>query len=255
MKSRNPALILSLLSMFLLLSPGVSAQSLSQAAPFTITVTGEGTAAVPAEEALVIITLGTDGNAFYDPATGIPIEATATPELNATPVIDAMVAYGVPVNDIAIEETPFSGEWGSGTMPMPIMIVATIPQPTVENLTGLLAVVREAAASESLYINQFGVMYSIADCRPLRQQARANAVVNARMEADDQAAALDTTIGDVVSSRDSMSTSSGSYLTNSCSTFMPMKPYTPLYMASPFDPRLPAEVSITLAVEVSFEIP
>lgn len=255
MKHTRPSLIIAILSLLLLLAPGISAQTMGSAIPGAITVSGEGSASAPAEEAMVVITLGTDGSMFYDPVTGMPKDDVDAMEIDATPIVDAMVAHGIPADAIEIADTPFTGEWGSGNMPMPVMILVTIPQPTVEELASLLEVVREAATAEGVFLNQFGVMYSVADCRPLRQEARANAVADARMEADDQAAVLDTTVGAVVASKDVMPISMGAFQPNSCSTGYPMKPYDSMYMTAGFDPRLPAEVSVTVALEVSYQLP
>ena len=256
MKRRISGFLIACVGLLMVLAPAVSAQQIGSAVPGSITVVGEGTASMPAEQAQVVITIGTDGNAFYDPATGMPIEGAEYTAIDATPIVDAMVAYGVPVNDISVEETQFTGEWGSGMPPVPVMIIATSPDPTPEGLAGLLEAVREAAKAEDLFVNQFSVMYAIADCRPLRQQARTNAVANAALEAEDQAAALNSTVGEVVASRDVTPVSIMGYQPNSCSIGTPMmKPYDTMYMAAPFDPRVPAEVSITLAVEVSYALP
>ena len=221
MKRRISGFLIACVGLLMVLAPAVSAQQIGSAVPGSITVVGEGTASMPAEQAQVVITIGTDGNAFYDPATGMPIEGAEYTAIDATP-----------------------------------MIVATIPDPTTEGLAGLLEAVREAAKAEDLFVNQFSVMYAIADCRPLRQQARTNAVANAALEAEDQAAALNSTVGEVVASRDVTPVSIMGYQPNSCSIGTPMmKPYDTMYMAAPFDPRVPAEVSITLAVEVSYALP
>jgi uncharacterized protein YggE len=255
-KTRRPVFIVALLSLLLILMPAISAaQTPVSATPGTITVTGEGTASVPAEQALVVITLGTDGSMIYDPATGMPNPDATPTTVNHTAVIDAMVAHGIPADAIEVSQTPFMGDWGPVPMPQPVMLVVTIPDPTVEGLTDLLTVVRDAASAEGIFVNQFGVMYSVADCRPVRQEARANAVADARMEAEDQATAMETSVGDAVASKDTMPMVMGAYQPNSCTTGFTVKPVDTLYMAAGFDPRLPAEVTVTLAVEVTFEIP
>lgn len=256
MNMRKPGLIVALLSLLLTIMPAVShGQTPVSTAPGTITVAGEGTASVPAEEALVVITLGTDGSMMYDPATGMPNPEATPTVINHTSVVDAMVAHGIPADAIQVSQTPFMGEWGPGSVPQPVLILVTIPDPTVEGLSELLEVVRTAASAEGVFVNQFGVMYSVADCRTVRQQARANAVADARMEAEDQAAALNTSVGDAVGSKDVVPMVMGAYAPNSCTTGVAMKPYDAMYMTAGFDPRMPAEVSVTIAVEVSFTMP
>lgn len=255
MKTRNPALSL-VLAIVLALLPTLSlAQTPVTTIPGTITVSGMGTASVPAEEASVIITLGTDGSGFYDPKTGMPVPDATAVALDSTGVVDAIVAFGVPADAITVSNPPFMGEWGPGTTPPTVMIAITIPNPTVEGLADLLDVVRQAASADGVYVNQFGVLYSVADCRVVRQQARADAVANARMEAEDQAAALNTTVGDVVASKDTVPMIMGSYQPNSCTGYPEITPYDAMYMSPGFDPRLPAEVKVTLSVEVTFSMP
>ena len=256
MKPRQPVLVIALFSLLLTLMPAISsAQTPVSATTGTITVTGEGTASVPAEQAVVVITLGSDGSIMYDPATGMPNPDATPTAINHTAVIDAMVAHGIPADAIEVSQTPFMGDWGPAPMPQPVMLVVTIPDPTIEGLTDLLAVVREAASSEGIFVNQFGVMYSVADCRPVRQQARMNAMEDARKDAEDQAAAMNASVGDAVSSKDTMPVTMGVYQPNSCNTGFTAKAVDTMYMAGGFDPRLPAEVTVTLAVEVTFQIP
>ncbi len=256
MKTRRPVFVVALLSLMLTLMPALSAAQTPVApATGTITVTGEGSASVPAEQAMVVITLGTDGSMMYDPATGMPNPEATPTAINHTAVVDAMVAHGVPSDAIEVSQTPFTGDWGPAPMPQPVMLVVTIQDPTVEGLSDLLSVVREAASNEGIFVNQFGVMYSVEDCRPVRQQARANAVADARAEAEDQAAAMEMSVGDAIASKDTMPMSMGVYQPNSCTTGFTMKPVDTMYMAAGFDPRLPAEVTVTVAVDVTFQIP
>ncbi len=253
-KTRISGFLFAFLAIVMMVAPAAAQQSGGTIAG-AITVSGEASASAPAEEALVVISLGTDGSMFYDPMTGMPNPDATAAAVDSQPVVDAMVAYGIPADAIEISQTPFTGEWGPAPMPQPVLILATIQNPTVDGLAGLLSVVREAASAEGVFVNQFGVMYSVADCRPLRQEARANAVADARVEAEDQAAALNTTVGAVVASKDVMPMMMGAYQPNSCNTTVTVKPYDAMYMTAGFDPRLPAEVTVTVAVEVSYALP
>lgn len=257
MRNYKTGVLVSILALLTLLVPSASAQ-ITPITPGTITVFGEGSVSVPAEEAMIVITIGADANIYYeDPATmqDDPIEpATSTP-VDAGNVIDAIVAFGIPETDVTSVDAPFMGEWGSGMGPEPSTILVTMAQPTVEGLSELLDIVQTTAHADGLYVNQFGVLYSVSDCRPLRQAARTAAFENARMEAEDQAAAMNTPLGDVVASRDTLPMNSGYYHASSCNSSTTAIPYSIMYMASQFDPGLPAEVTVWVAVEVSFEIP
>lgn len=258
MTIHKPGLVFSLLLALLMVVPSASAQ-VSTVVPGTITVFGEGSASVPAEEATIVITIGPDGGMYIyeDPATMQDGMMTAVPAetVDTSAVVAAIVALGIPEDDVAPLQVPFTGEWGTAMGAQPASILVTVSQPSVENLVGLLEAVQEAARAEGLFVNQFGVVYSVADCRFVRQQARADAVANARIEAEDQAAALEITLGDAVASRDTYPMGTGYYQMNSCTTPTAGAPSNMIYMAGQFDPTMPAEVTVTISLEVTFEIP
>lgn len=249
MITRKPASLIALFSMLLMFAPAASAQT-SAIVPGAITVVGEGQASAPAESADIAITIGADSNVYVEPMDIESTNSIVPDGVDVSSIVDALIAYGVPVNDITVLDPIFGGEWGSGMTAQPVTILVTTMNPTVEGLSELLDVVRDAAHAEGLFVNQFGVMYGIADCRPLRQQARANAVAHARSEAEDQAAALDSSLGNVVASRDTFPMMMAFSTSNNCNTTGDVK-----MSAHQFDPALPAEVTVSIAVEVSFEIP
>lgn len=255
MIKRRTSIFVSFFSALLLLIPTVSAQT-STIIPGAITVLGEGTASVPAETATVVITIGGDSSGYYyEEIPSVEPVTPATEPVDVQPIYDAIVAFGVPVNDIETIESPFQGEWGQGMPPTPTTIVVSITQPTTDGLSELLQVVRTSASEHTLYVNQFGVIYEVADCRAVFREARADAFANAQMAAEDQAAAMNTTVGDPIASQDTYPMTMGAYQSNSCSPSGMMTPYDALYMAGQFNPSLPAEVTVWVAVQVSFEIP
>lgn len=257
MTRNRTGMLASILMALLLLAPTASAQT-PPLTPGTITVLGEGTASAPAEEASVVITIGADSNIYYeDPMTmqDSPSQPTATTAVNVDNVVDAIVNFGISVNDVTLIEAPFMGEWGSGMGEEPATILVTVMQPTVEQLSELLEVVRSAAHDDGLFVNQYGVLYSVADCRSLRQEARAEAFDNARAEAEDQAAVMNTTLGDAVASRDTYPINVSYFQTNSCNTSTTAAPQSMMYTVAQFDPSMPAEVTVWVAIDVSFDIP
>lgn len=254
---RKTGMFMAVFSALMLLAPAASAQ-ISPIIPGTITVTGEASASVPAEEATIVITIGADSAYYYeDPMTMQvePLDTSAGDSVDVSNIIDAIIQFGIPVNDVTQIETPFMGEWGSDMGMQPASILVTVMQPSVDGLSSLLEVVRSAAHADGYFVNQFGVLYSVEDCRAVRQEARANAFENARQEAEDQAVVMDTTIGEVLASRDTLPMSAGYFQTNSCNTAVAAVPYSMTYMAGQFDPGVPPEVTVWVSVEVSFEIP
>lgn len=259
MFNKKPALLLSIFSLLLLLAPSVGAQT-STILPGTVTVTGEGQASAPADSASVIIVIGPDSNFYVDPMA-VDGDGSITPMpvsldvVDATAVINAIVASGVPAENVQKVEPIFQGDWGSGMPAQPTSIIVTIAQPTIEQLSALLELTRTTAASEGLFVNQFSVLYSVNDCRALNQAARVDAVADARMNAEDQAAAMEITLGDIVASRDTLAMNMGYYEQNSCNSPSDSTSIAVKMGAPQFDPTRPAEVTVYVAVEVSFEIP
>src|SRR5688572_13180728 len=60
MKRRISGFLIACVGLLMVLAPAVSAQQIGSAVPGSITVVGEGTARMPAEQAQVVITIGTD---------------------------------------------------------------------------------------------------------------------------------------------------------------------------------------------------
>lgn len=227
----------------------------SSITPGAITVFGEGSASVPAETAEVVITIGPDSGYYEEPTLIEPAVTSVPGSVDVSAIVDAIVEHGIPVEDISVVDPVFMGEWGAGMMEQPTTILVTVMNPTVEGLQDLLDLARTSAHSHSLYVNHFGVVYGVDDCRALRQQARVNAVDHARSEAEDQAAALNVTLGDVSASRDTFSMNPVYTPFNHCTVMPAMQPLPLTYMAAQFDPGLPAEVVVNVAVEVSFDLP
>lgn len=260
MSRNNTGILAAVLSALILLAPAVSAQiaPVTAITPGTITVLGEGSVSAPAEEATIVITIGSDSNLYYEEnltTEDAPTESATAQTVDASSVMDAIIEFGIPVNDVTLVDAPFMGEWGSGMGPQPSTILVTVVEPTVEGISDLLDIVQTAAHTDGLYVNQFGVLYSVSDCRVLRQDARAAAFENARAEGEDQAAVMNTALGDVVASRDTIPMNGGYFHANNCTMAATAVPYSVMYMAGQFDPGLPAEVTVWVAVEVSFEIP
>lgn len=243
--------------MLLLTTPIVSAQTTAPESG-TITVTTTGTATAPAESALVVITIGPDTSYLPMPVddTSTTSEATAiapmTEVIDPTPIIEILVAAGVPAESIEVVEQPFSGEWGAPYGPLPISLIITVDQPDVAHLSDMLRLSRDTARANGWFINQFGVLYQVKDCRPLMQQARANAMTNATAAAEDQALAMGLTLGAPVASRDnSMYGTMGMPMAACADQPIPYQT-SRVYLASIFDPTMPTEVTATVTVDVTF---
>lgn len=260
--SLSPVLAL-VLGILFISAPVASAQAVTSSLP-GITVTGVGTAFAPAETATVVISLGSDPYMYADgPAMGQTPAQSSIPIVTADdiaqPIIDVLVAAGLPANEIEVISNPYAGGYGPYGAPLNVMISFELTNPTVDDITALLDPALEAAASARLFINMTSVVYGIADCTTLQQQARDNAVADARDIAGLQATALSVTLGDVVASRDNpYALSGGPYYgvipVNSCTLGAPDPKMVSMYGGPAFDPMMPAEVVIQTSIEVTFEI-
>jgi uncharacterized protein YggE len=104
-----------------------------------------------------------------------------------------------------------------------------------------------------------GVIYGVADCATLEREARVAAIADGREQAASHAEILEVSLGDVIASRDDLysaiyGTSGGYAPINSCTSQAVGPSISSLYSATPFDPGLPAEVTVVVNVELTFEI-
>jgi len=231
-----------------------------------ITAAGDGSASAPAETAIVLISIGSDpymygGGAMDQPASSPsgPSVPIVTAEDIAAPIVDALVAAGVPAEDIEIISNPYAGGYGPYGGPQTVSVLFEIADPTVEGIIALLDPAIAAAASTRLYVNFTSAVYTVADCTPLLRESRAAAIEDARERAGLQAELLGVTLGEVTASRDNPFGGYGMPYygvmpVNSCSPGAGDPRTMAMYGAPAFDPTLPAEVAVHTSVELTFEI-
>ena len=259
--SRFPLLspvVALLLGSLLFASPLAAAQNLPQPVA-GISVMGSGRASAPAETATIVLMLGA-GYSYEEPQLMEP-ETSSTPPMTAeemiAPVLKALVDAGVPEADIEILANPYAGGYGPDGSPMAVSLRFELQDPTVDGISALLDPAVVAARDAGLFINMAGVIYGVADCAALQREARTAAIADARDKATMQAELLEVTAGEVIASRDDLSTSMmyGGYTPiNTCTLPSSDSPMASLYSAAPFDPGLPAEVTVVINVEITFGI-
>ncbi|HWV24904.1 MAG TPA: SIMPL domain-containing protein [Thermomicrobiales bacterium] len=248
------------LALLLFSGPIASAQSAPPSAG--ITVTGIGSASAPAETAIVVISIGSDPYMYGGEAELVPIER-ATPIITVDdvtrPVVDALVSSGVSADDIEVISNPYAGGIGPYGIPYSVMVQFTVDDPTTDGIKTVLDPAIQAAVSAGLFVNMTSAVYGIADCPPLQQEARVNAVSEAQATAAQQADALGVPLGDVVASRDTPSALYsgpwyGSISLNSCTPGVDDLAAISTWGGPIFDPQQPAEVSVQTAIEITFDI-
>lgn len=267
-----PSALAFALGMLLLGAPLASAQ-VSPAPPAGITVTGIGTATAPAEVAIVALSVGFDPymygeGAGWSPypgevaAPGTPADVIApiiTADDIARPIVDALVTAGFPADDIEVISNPYAGGYGPYGAPLEVTIRFKVPNPTISGLETMLAPALQAAAATHLSVYMTSVVYGIADCAPLHQEARDAAVADALEQANQQALALGRSLGDVVASRDTPAALySGPWYgpvpLNACTPGAQNLAAVSTWGGPMFDPQQPAEVTVQTAIEVTYDL-
>lgn len=255
------SIVALLLGSLLLAAPLATAQ-MSSPAPAGITVLGTGSASAPAETATVVLMVGPG---YYEEKMPEMQEPSGTPRMSpeetAAPVVDALAPVGVPEADIEILSNPYSGDYGPAGGPVTTFIRFDVAAPTTERISELLDAAIPAALEAGLYVNMASVIYGVADCAGLERQAREAAIADAREQAELQAGLLGVSLGDLVASRDDPYAEimyaggySGVVPVNSCTRGPIDQGTSILYGAAPFDPNMPAEVSLVDYVELTFDM-
>lgn len=245
--------LLASIAVLAILAPGAAAQT-PTAAISTVTVTAEGFATAPADTAYVQITLGKE-QGFIDTAKEqIPgLEADTTP-VDPAAVVDALVGSGVVASDITQPKPVYQGEWGPGSVVLPAILIVNVNAPTPESISAMHTLVMDTAHAEGYYVNSFNVLYAVNDCQGLRNAARADAIATARTEAEAQASAIDAPLGDILGTRDVQPMLMMGWQPGNCVRGFEIQQAVANYGIPAFNPNQPAEVTIWVGLEVTFEI-
>ncbi|MEA2596339.1 MAG: hypothetical protein QOF01_2808 [Thermomicrobiales bacterium] len=169
----------------------------------SIAVTGTGEASAPAEGAVIQIVVrrndagmantGTPAvKAFAQgPAGGEPLT-----EAEVQPVVDALVAGGLPSDALEIliaPAGPITGPFGPGTA----QILATVDQATLAKLGQIIPGAIDAALAANLGVDQAGVGYTVADCTMVETAALRDAVESGKAQAQQLAEILGVELGEL----------------------------------------------------------
>ncbi|MDP2674395.1 MAG: SIMPL domain-containing protein [Dehalococcoidia bacterium] len=180
-----------------------------------ITVQGFGSAAITADSAILEFYFGgkatgvepaqrdssvpgssgssSGGGTSAEPAPQLAVQAQQITEADLKPVVDAIVAAGVPAANVEVIVTPYYGDPSYGGS-------ATV-RATVSNVDSVGAVVKAAtdAAAGLTDISMQGtnVSYTVSDCAALERAAMEAAVKDARERGTNFAGVLGVGLGDV----------------------------------------------------------
>jgi len=176
-----------------------------------ITVQGYGSAAITADAAILEFYFGgkatgvepqssrdssepgsSGGGTSSEPAPQLAVQAQQITEADLKPVVDAIVAAGVPAADVEVIVTPYYGDPSYGGS-------ATV-RATVRNIDSVDAVVQAATTASipaNISFSGTNVSYTVSDCAALEKSAMEAAVKDARDRATNFAGVLGVGLGAV----------------------------------------------------------
>lgn len=168
----------------------------------SIVVTGLGSAAAPAEQAVIQLLIVRAAPYSSDFVSDKPVP-TAAPGAVSTgslaPVVAAIEDTGVEEAAIRVVSSPsLISVCSNSTNCSAVRIEVIVDKPSLDGLNAIIDAAGEAAGHQSLTVQDVGVGYRVADCHALRDLARASAATDARARADAQAVVLGVVLGKLV---------------------------------------------------------
>ncbi len=223
-----------------------------------LSVQGQGQATAAANTARLQFTLMQGGGPVPMPAIpgkgegGSPVPMPAVSPITADdvkPVVDALVAAGVPSGAIEVDILPMGAPYGRGIA----RVTVTINAPTQSGLRKIVTAASDAAIQTGkLMLQNVGAQFGVNDCTSLEKTARTAAVSNAKDRVAALAAALGVQVGDVLFASEYPSFGPfgpGAATCGNSPKPVPVPGYFP-----PYDPSAPPQVTVTTMVNVAWGI-
>lgn len=220
-----------------------------------ITVIGTGTASVPADFAEVQMFFYIRDSLVYPDYSVEPPVYPTPPTIQRSdlqPVVDAIVATGIPESDIEVyvgSNSPV-GYVDYYTSPR---IQIRINQPTHSRIQSVIDAASDAIAdNEVLYLGQTGAYFGVNSCAGLESETHREALNAAQTKAESLASVAGLQLGEIlgISGGDSYPVNYGPY---SCPE--QSAAYVDPYMTPPpYNPFTPLEVMLNTSVTVVYEL-
>ena len=237
----------------------------------SVSVNGVGEATAPAESAEVQLLVSRDPSEFSfsetsdggsssvsTSASAPSADEPATDRLSAdtlVPILDAIAAAGVERDEIAIvlsplPTSPFGGPGGSARLDF------AVADPSTDGLAELIGGAAVAASTSGLVVEFVGVLYEVADCLALEDEAQQAAITDAGRRAERLAAKLDVSLGTVIgaSTYDVFGFGAEGGCGDDQSTFYDSGYGGLSVTLPPFDPARPAEVEVYSNLLITYAI-
>lgn len=232
----------------------------------SITVSAQGDASAPANGAVILLVLRWNdlsqapptsgkGDAESDQKAGGPAPAGSAPvtAADAQPVVDALVAGGIPTASIEIVETgttALTGPFGAGT----VQVLATVDERAAGALGSMIPAAVAAAITANLWVDQTGVGYTVSDCTTVETEALRDAVMTGQAQAQQLADVLGVQLGalQVASRQPGYSIYGGAAACGEPLTTAQVKEGK-VYLPA-FNPASPAEFEVYAMVSLTYAI-
>ena len=234
-------------------------------------VQGQGTASAPAEAARIEFQFTNSYSAFGEVVEGDSSSSetpgsTTSPELEpitqATlkPVVDALVANGIPASAIEVNTSPSNSSTFSFPFPFPTssgtaQILVSLDTPTRERVQEIVTVASDPKTlGEDVTIQAVNVSYTVSDCQSIEKAAYVAAVNDARNRARALSEALGVTIAEIPSVAEApfagFLPSASSSSCNSQSSL----PFPFNGLQEPYNPSAPATVQVKKDIFATYAI-
>jgi uncharacterized protein YggE len=242
----------------------VNTGSRTRGAEPSLDVTGYGVARAPAEQAVIQLLIvrdvpyGSDGSAAAA-GSGTPTPSGSRDRGSLAPVINAIAGAGINEADIRVVTSPsLISVCTSYSRCSSARIDVTVAKPQLDRLNAIVNAAGKAAADAGMSVQDVGVGYSVADCRPLSRAAREIATADAQARAQEQAEVLGVTLGKLLVSSEAAPAEPRDE--TGCAVFPPgfgdswWTPGSVGLTVPAFDPAAPPEASVTVQVTLVYAI-
>ncbi|NJN88092.1 MAG: SIMPL domain-containing protein [Leptolyngbyaceae cyanobacterium SL_7_1] len=213
-----------------------------------ISVLGNGQASAPADYAGIQMVFGA-GDLYPNPET--PTPPAPLREADLQPLVEALTALNIPADNIEVYLSASPG-FPPETAVSPRLQVQ-LDNPTHSSIQRVIEAVRQLDQENDRFnLQQFGVWYSLNDCRPLEEAARRSAIEDVQIKSQSIAAAAGMELGELValSGGDVYPPLYGGYACPASPTSY-IDPYS---VPPPYTPFVPVEVRLTGTVTAVYEM-
>jgi uncharacterized protein YggE len=224
----------------------------------SLLVTGAGRASAPAEQAVIQLLIVR--NRPYSPnfVTVVPTSSSDR-DGSLEPVVEAIMSTGIVSSAIDVVSSPsLISVCNNSSQCSAARINITVARPTLDRLNQIVDAAGAAAGEQGLTVQDVGVGYTVADCRPIQAAAREAAVKDGQSRAEDQARVMGVSLGELLVSNEPAPNepldANGCVPLHGKTDDAWWTPGSIGLTVPPFDPEATPEVAVDLEVSLAYAI-